>query len=190
MTSCPVFGFPEMLLVSQLATYNDIMKNYLYIKHELKPYKATKEPTIHEISERLAQEVLEIWQESSLPTASVKRILQLIRSYHDNYRRLIKPYQGRQTNIKYQEKTNTFISESYSLFDICSCKCKVISNCNCVEGSPVPKKEVNFLLDLRRTRKIMIGGVDVVATVKNKKKQERNEKSLSRNREVNYFDKS
>lgn len=83
MTSCPVFGFPEKLLVSQLATYNDVMKNYLCIKHELKPYKATKEPTIHEISERLAQEVLEIWQESLLPTASVKRILQLIRSYHD-----------------------------------------------------------------------------------------------------------
>lgn len=112
MSSCPVFGLPEKLPVSQLLTYKDIMKYYLFIKHELKRDLTTKEPTVHEISERLAQEVLEIWQKSSLPTVSFKRILQLIRVYHDKYRCLMKPYRGRQTNIKYQEKNNKFISLS------------------------------------------------------------------------------
>lgn len=64
---------------------------------------------------------------------------------------------------------------------------QVISDCNCVRGSRVPKEEASFLIDQRTDRKMMIGGVDVIATVKNKKKQERKEKSLSRNREVNYF---
>lgn len=125
-TSCPVFGLPQKLPASQLPTYNDVMKNYLYIKHELKPDNTTKEPTVHEISEKLADEVIKIWQKSSLPTVSVKRVLQLIRAYHDKYRSLMKPYLGRQTNVKYQEKINTFISESHRLFDICSCKLLVI----------------------------------------------------------------
>lgn len=189
MSSCPVFGLPEKLPVSQLPTYNDIMKYYLFIRHELKPDITTKEPTVHEISERLAQEVLEIWQKSSLPTVSFKRILQLIRVYHDKYRCLMKPYRGRQTNIKYQEKINKFISDSHSLFDICICKCKVISDCNCPKECRIPKVEVDFLLDQRTTRKMMIGGVDVATTAKNKKKQERKEKALYRSTEVNYFDK-
>ncbi|PZC84565.1 hypothetical protein B5X24_HaOG204595 [Helicoverpa armigera] len=58
MSSCPASGLPEKLPVSQLPTYNDIMKYYLVIKNELKPDITTKEPTVHEISERLAQEVL------------------------------------------------------------------------------------------------------------------------------------
>lgn len=180
-TSCPVFGLPEKLPVSQLPTYNDVMKYYLFIKYELKTDKTTKEPTVHDISEKLAQEVLDIWQKASLPTVSRKRVLQLIRVYHDKYRSLMKPYHGRQTNINYQQKINTFTAESHRLFDICSCKCKLISNCSCSKDSRVPKEEIFFLLDQRTARKMMIGGVDLAATIKNKKKQERKQKSsLSR----------
>lgn len=179
-TSCPVFGLPEKLPVSQLPTYNDVMKYYLYIKYELKTDKTTKEPTVQEISERLAQEVLDIWQKASLPTVSRKRVLQLIRAYHDKYRSLMKPYQSRQTNKNYKQKIDTFKAESHRLFDICSCKCKLISNCSCLKDSRVPKDEIIFLQDQRTTRKMMIGGVDLVATLKNKKKQEREQKSSSR----------
>ncbi|CAG9792722.1 unnamed protein product [Diatraea saccharalis] len=183
-TSCPVFGLPQKLPVSQLPTYNDVMKYYLFIKYQLKPDNTTKEPTVHDISEILAQEILDIWQKASLPTVSRKRVLQLIRAYHDKYRRLMKPYHGRQTNKNYQQKINTFTAESHTLFDICSCKCKLISNCSCSRDSRVPKEEINFLLDQRTTRKMMIGGVDLAATIKKKKKQERKEKSSLRNREV------
>lgn len=184
-TCCPVFGLPEKLPVSQLPTYNDVMKYYLFIRYELKPDKTTKEPTVHDISERLATEILDIWRKASLPTVSFKRVLQLIRSYHDKYRRLLKPYQGRQTNKKYQEKITEFVTESQRLFDICSCKCKLInSECTCSKDSRVPKEEVSFLIDQRTTRKMMIGGIDLVATVKNMKKMRRQEKELLRNKEI------
>lgn len=170
-TCCPVFGLPEKLPVSQLPTYNDVMKYYLFIRYELKPDKTTKEPTVHDISERLATEILDIWRKASLPTVSFKRVLQLIRSYHEKYRRLLKPYQDRRTNKKYQEKITEFVTESQRLFDICSCKCKLTnSKCTCSKDSRVPKEEVSFLIDQRTTRKMMIGGVDLVATVKNMKK--------------------
>lgn len=187
--TCPVFGLPEKLPVSKLPTYSDVMKNYLFIKYELKPDKTTKEPTVHDISERLAMEVLEIWERASLPTVSLKRILQLIRSYHDKYRSLMKPYQGRKNNANYQEKIDRFIADSHRLFDICCCKCKLISNCACSKDSRVPKEEIMFLIDQRTKRKMMIGSVDVAATIKNKKKLERKEKSLLRSKEVIKFEK-
>ncbi|KAL4712991.1 hypothetical protein ACJJTC_012061 [Scirpophaga incertulas] len=183
-TSCPVFGLPEKLPVSQLPTYSDVMKYYIFIKYQLKTDKTTKEPTVHDISEILAEEILTIWQKASLPTVSRKRVLQLIRTYHDKYRSLMKPYHGRQTNINYQQKINTFTAESHRLFDICSCKCKLTSNCSCLKNSRVPKEELPFLLDQRTTRKMIIGGVDLAATIKNKKKEERKHKSSLRSRET------
>ncbi|XP_060801595.1 uncharacterized protein LOC132902031 [Amyelois transitella] len=183
-TCCPVFGLPEKLPLSQLPTYNAVMKNYLFIKYELKPDKTTKEPTVHDISERLTTEILDIWRKASLPTVSFKRVLKLIRTYHDKYRGLLKPYQGRKMNKKYQQKIAEFVTESQRLFDVCSCKCKLISECTCSKDNRVPREEVSFLLDQRTTRKMMIGGVDLVATEKNIKKFKRHEKELLRKKEI------
>ncbi|KAL4720314.1 hypothetical protein ACJJTC_013568 [Scirpophaga incertulas] len=72
-TSCPVFGLPEKLPVSQLPTYSEVMKYYIFIKYQLKTDKTTKEPTVHDISEILAEEILTIWQKASLPTVSPKK---------------------------------------------------------------------------------------------------------------------
>ncbi|PZC80570.1 hypothetical protein B5X24_HaOG214388 [Helicoverpa armigera] len=88
----------------------------------------------------------------------------------------MKPYRGRQTDIKYQDKICKFISDSHSFFDICSCKCKVISDCNCPKECRIPKKEVDFLLDQRTTRKMMIGGVDVATTAKIRKNKKEKKK--------------
>lgn len=93
----------------------------------------------------------------------------------------MKPYQNRQTNNNYQEKVKKFNDESQRLFDISSCKCKLISNCRCEQKCRVPKNEINFLIDQRTTRKMMIGGVDIIACIKAMKKQGRKEKFYLRN---------
>ena len=46
---CPIFGHPKQLSETYLPTYDDIMKYYLYIRHELKPDITSKEPTVSEI---------------------------------------------------------------------------------------------------------------------------------------------
>ncbi|KAL3288262.1 hypothetical protein HHI36_002711 [Cryptolaemus montrouzieri] len=42
------------------------------MRHELKPHKTTKQPTVNEISERLAHEIIKIWPKTSLPTHKFK----------------------------------------------------------------------------------------------------------------------
>ena len=73
-----------------LLTYEDVMKHYLFVKHELKPTKSTKEPTVSQISETVARVIEGLWTKSSIPVISHKRTLQMIRSYHDKYQKLMK----------------------------------------------------------------------------------------------------
>lgn len=189
MTNCPVFGTPETLPCSQLPTYYDVMKYYLLIKQELKPDKSSKEPTVQEISERVATRILEIWHKSSLPTVSLKRILQIIRAYHEKYRKLMKPFKGRQSSENFKEKIKKFKEDSQKLFDISSCKCVIVDDCTCEKSSRIPKQEINFLVDQRTTRKMIIGGIDVITTKKIQKKQERKEIELSRLKQIENHEK-
>ena len=95
------------------------MKHYLFVKHELKPTASTKEPTVSLISEKVARVIEGLWTKSSIPVTSYKRTLQMIRSYHDKYQKLMK-------NIK---RNNTV--------KITSFKDAAVS-CNCDKTRRVP----------------------------------------------------
>lgn len=131
-------------------------------------------------SEIIAAKVKEIWDKASLPTVSHKRILQLIRDYHEKYRCLMKPYKERKNGSSYQEKIQKFKDDSLKLFDICSCKCKDSNLCSCEKSARVPKKEIHFLTDQREERLMFVGSVDVVTTAKNIKRIERLNKEIMR----------
>lgn len=87
-----------------LLTYEDVMKHYLLVKDQMKVTPATKEPTITEVSEKVGRVVEGLWLKASLTVISHTRILQMIRSYHDKYRKLMR-------NIKrsnYDAKVSSF----------------------------------------------------------------------------------
>ncbi len=130
-SNCPVFGAPCELPETQLPTYYDVMKYYLWVRYDLKPDITAKDPTVEEISVIVAGKVVEIWNKASIPTVINKRVLQMIRAYHDKYRNLMKSYKGRKTNEKYVKKLEEFKLESEKLFDISSCKCHSWESCKC-----------------------------------------------------------
>ena len=84
-------------------------------------------------------------------------------------------------------KIETFRKEMGTLFDVCSCKCVQISceaaKCNvagcdevhisCKCEVKVPKRELKFLFDQRKERKMCIGGVDERVTSMWKRSNER-----------------
>lgn len=180
-TNCPIFGTPKELWPNKLPTYHDVMKYYLFIKQEFKPERTSKEPTVLEISERVAIEIRQIWEKASIPVIIHKRVLQMIRAYHDKYRNLTKPYKKRQGSENYKNKIRIFQENSRRLFDICSCKCKNIGNsmCTCEKNRRVPKRETAFLIDQRTERKMIIGSIDLVTTKRESDRIERKERDLS-----------
>ena len=128
----------------------------------MKPTAATKEPTINEISEKVAGVVERLLLKASLPVISHTRILQMIRSFQDKYRKLLR-------NIKrknYDGKVKTFKEDArHKLFDICTCKC-VFEKCACSKPRTVPPAEQDFIQDQRTLRLMCISNVDKLASKK------------------------
>ena len=80
-TKCPVFGMPQELSDTVLPTYESVMKCYLLVKRDLKSNNNNKDPTVAEISEKLAANTERVWFKSSIPLTSHQRVIQLIRAY-------------------------------------------------------------------------------------------------------------
>lgn len=65
----------------------------------------------------------------------------------------------------YQEKVQVFQKDAQArLFDIAACKCKDFKNCKCDKERRVPQMELEFLLDQKTKRKMVIGSLDAATT--------------------------
>lgn len=84
-----IFGAPKDFTGSNLPTYEDLMKCYLWIRHEQKSRDSKKEPTISTITCELVPKLCAIWEKASIPVISVSRINFLVHQYHDKYKRLL-----------------------------------------------------------------------------------------------------
>ena len=150
------------------------------LKQELKPEVNTKEPTVAEISQRIAVQTEELWRKSSIPITTHARILQLIRGYHDKYMKLMNPVKGRQNDKAHKSILSIFAKDGDNkLFDIASCKC-IFKACHCAKPRKVPTDEQPFLTDQRTLRLMCISSVDIVATQKITKTIKRKEKEANR----------
>ncbi|CAG9791202.1 unnamed protein product [Diatraea saccharalis] len=153
---CPIFGTIEDLKENVLPTYQDVMKYYEWSRVQVKINNGNnKEPTFSEIAEIVTKKVEGVWQKASIPVVSHTRVIQLLKAYHSKCKNIIKSLKRLST-----EKKTEFLKKSEILFDICSCKCKILSQCNCPRSVKVPKEEHDFLIDQRGERKMRIGGID------------------------------
>lgn len=162
--NCVIFGAPQNFSELVLPTYEDVMKFYLFVKQELKHTPTSKEPTVSEIGETIATKLEDLWIKASIPVVTRARIMQMIRTYHDKYRNLLKSSKGKAGRESYQRKVETFKRDSKKLFDIAACKCKNTNTCTCSRDRKVPIEERPFLLDQRCERKMMIGSIDIQKT--------------------------
>lgn len=148
------------------------MKYYLFLKYELQ-LTSGRDPTVTEVAELVAEKVETIWKKASIPIVSHTRVLQMLRAFHDMYRKLLKPYKGRQNNSNYKKKLTDFAKRNESkLFDIAICKCS-LSACSCQQVFKVPAEERDFLEDQRTVRLMYIGRVDIAMSKKKLKRMSR-----------------
>lgn len=181
----PVFGTPREFSGNVLPTHEDLMKCYLWLRHELKQ-GSNKEPTIFQISTVLYDKLLEIWENASIPVLSNARIMTLIRAYHEKYMRLLKQPKSKLSSEQYKKRLEQFQQESREkLFDIAACKCDFIL-CKCEKSKKVPKSEQAFLLDQRTSRKMFIGNIDIAATQKIRRAEKRKLQEEVRKSTVQY----
>src|SRR6266496_4214024 len=176
---CPIFGALSAICPTMLPTYRSLMKDYLFVRHTMRNDGRQKEPSVFEIVGHVAFDVEKIWIKASVPVLSQQRVRDLVKTYYDQYRNLMKPYKERKTNKQYMERVSLFQQNSNKLFDIAACKCLDFSACHCHKDNKVPLQERKFLIDQRTDRRMMIGNVDRRMTQQILKKQIRKERRSS-----------
>ena len=120
---CPVFGYACNLPTNVLPTYMDVMRHYQHVKLTLEA-QGNLAPSVSEIASICSSDIESLWTKASIPIVSHTRVLKLIRTFHDEFRRLMKPYKGRKSEKKYVEKLKKFENKCREkLFDIAACKC-------------------------------------------------------------------
>lgn len=177
---CPIFGTIQDLKDNVLPTYQEVMKCYEWSRIQIKIQSGSnKEPSFSEIAQIVTQRVEEVWQKASIPVVSHNRVIQLLKAYHLKCKNLLKSLK----RLSHERKTE-FLQQSEFLFDICSCKCKIISQCNCPREVKVPREEHDFLMDQRGERKMIIGGIDRNRTKNLKKKLARKHSSTKMSQKI------
>ncbi|XP_050505184.1 uncharacterized protein LOC126883579 [Diabrotica virgifera virgifera] len=176
---CPLAGVPADFKGNVLPLKAHVLQYYLWTRYNLKSPNSGKEPTVFEISNILSDKILSVWQKASILTITRKRVLQLIKTHHDKYLKLLR-YPEVKKNDSYSICVQEFQTENTRLFDISACKCEILEQCSCDKGKKVPKNEREFLLDQRGPRKMINGNIDLKETLKLTNKARRVEKEMQR----------
>lgn len=178
---CPIFGNPRRMDLNMLPTVEEVLMDYQWIRFDHKNASShTKEPTVSEISDVLANKIKEIWNRASIPTVTVTRIVQLIKVHHEKYNKLLW-YPVSRRNEQYVQKVEDFRQlAKRNILDIAACKCADFSLCKCEKTNKVPTLEQKFLQDQRSTRKMKMGGIDHATSKKLEKRQKRKSQEKER----------
>lgn len=155
---------------SRLPTNSDIISALL---SEISKFD---QPDNKSIIKTLAEQVEEIWNQSTIPIVSSKRIIKRIGELYTKYKGL-KKWQGDHSSEIYDSKKKEFKNENDKiLFDMCKCKCS--GKCSCPYDEKIPLKEKDFIRDQRTERKMFFDKINKNETAKCEKKRLAEEKKL------------
>ena len=96
---CPVFGYACNLPNNVLPTYTDVMRHYQHVRHTLEA-QGNLTPSVREVSSICSSDTELLWRKASVPIVSHTCVLKLIRTFHDEFRTLMKPYKKRKGEKK------------------------------------------------------------------------------------------
>ena len=118
---CHVFGKTKRVSKNLLPTYGDIIKHFMLVRQELTDGQA-KEATVNVTSNKVCEDLVQIWHRGSIPVISPQQIVAKIKDYHDKFRTLMKPAKRRSKSSNYLHKIELFKKDSDRMFDTAACK--------------------------------------------------------------------
>ena len=84
------------------------MQSYLFTMQKTRGENDGKQPSVNEISEKLADAVDDLWRKASIPMMSRKRIVKMFVDYHQKYRNLMKSVSKKNTTEIFKTKLIKF----------------------------------------------------------------------------------
>ena len=148
-----------------LPTNGDVMKYFIYLQNSSKDQFLEKSP----IAEKVAEKVQSIYDRASIPCFNLKSIQRKILKDVEYYLKLKR--RVKEPGVKYEKDCKTFIENSGKLLKVIFSKCRNFIPCNCPIDKKIPSREIEFLIDQRTERKLVIEyACDKVVTEQLKRK--------------------
>lgn len=99
-----------------------------------------------------------------------------VRALQDSHKNVIKS----KSKNSFDRLNDEFIEKvSKNLFNICTCKCLNMLECDCRREHKVPKNEREFLIDQKTSRKMFFSGIDEELTRKFERTQKRKKENIA-----------
>lgn len=128
---CPLFGNPADLSTNKLPNYEDVMKCYNQVRYDLSLEINNKKVAFSNIARIVARKIILLFEKASIPPLSERRVVAMIKTYHDKYYQIRKSYLRDQTKESFKQKLEAFKRSSTFLFDVAACKCPIVIECTC-----------------------------------------------------------
>ena len=131
--TCPLFGRPKNLAVGVLPTFEDVIRCCLEVRQILgKQLKTDQEVPFSTIAENVANKIIKLYNNVSIPCLSFVRVVELLKSMHAKYRKFKKYNTLLITKLSLEKSIIDYQKDCKKLFDIACCKCKSFNACNCI----------------------------------------------------------
>jgi len=88
-TNFPLFDYGQELRQTVLPTFEDVVKYYLLVQHNIKQERKGQQPPIAEIAELVERQLEQLSHKASIPIISHTGVVKQIRQYVEKYRSII-----------------------------------------------------------------------------------------------------
>ena len=147
---------------TQLPTIRDVIRDFYYQKGDTKSNK-----TFNELKDETIQRIVELYL--MVPQATINVI-----AIETKLKKLLDDFSKAKKFTKKSQKVSSFVSKLDTLFDISSCKCKMIRtfswglmNCSCKPEKRIHEAEFDFIFDQRGVRQMYLAkSIDFDTTAK------------------------
>ena len=133
-------------------------------------------PSGNETNAELVPAIMNLWIKASLPQTTDKRVAQMTKELLNKLKSIQSQPKDRLQSPAHLKKLEGFKQDLSTLFDITSCKCLFDLSAPVHNGKvtcihpfdkQIPERELPFILDQRKQRRMVIGNVDTAVTAHN-----------------------
>ena len=172
-------GFPVNLSQNVLPTNGDVLRGFYYIRL-LQMQTTDRVPSGNETNAELVPAITNLWVKASLPQTTDKRVAQMIKELLNKLKSIQSHPKDRLQSPAYLKKLEGFKKDFSTLFDITLCQCSFDLSApvhnrkvTCIHpfDKQIPERELPFILDRRKQRRMVIGNVDTAVTAHNMQRE-------------------
>lgn len=151
---CPIFGSPKDLPNNKLPTGEEVLRSCFQERYSVALEINNISVSFKQVAQTVTNKLIGLYQRSSIPTVTDKRVTQLVTALYDKYSNFKRSYNRDRNKESFKKKVNDFKQKCSLIFDISACKCTITVDCTCHKTPQLCQCEIKIDCSCERSKKI------------------------------------